>query len=205
MMVTVMEISLTTISLTTNSLKFIPGALQADEFVEQAQVTNWPARLAWTALVLGVIALVLWAMRRGWQARVRRQADVPAPQMPDTEPAKDALPGLYLGTSVSGDWLDRIAAHGLGVRSRASVDWSDSGIAIHRQGAPSLVIPAADLLGVRADSGVAATVRSKDSVVVVTWQLGERVVDTGFRADDSQAHRTVLDGLMATFPREARA
>jgi hypothetical protein len=76
---------------------------------------------------------------------------------------------------------------------------------MHRQGAPSLVIPAADILGVRADSGVAATVRSKDSVVVITWQLGERVVDTGFRADDASGHRTVLDGLMDTFLREAGA
>lgn len=182
-----------------------PGAVVAEGFVEQAQVTNWPARLAWTALVLGVIALVLWAMRRGWKNRVQRQSDVPAPAAPVAEPSAQAVPGLYLGTAVSGDWLDRIAAHGLGVRSRASLDWSDAGIAVHREGAPSMQIPAADILGVRADSGVAATVRSKDSVVVVTWQLGDRVVDTGFRADDSAGHRTVLDGLMGTFPREARA
>ena len=187
------------------SFMTVPGRLISQEFVEQAQVTNWPARIAWTALVIGVIALVLWAMRRGWKARVQRQSDVPAPAAPTDEPTAEAIPGLYLGTSVSGDWLDRIAAHGLGVRSRASVDWSESGIEMHRQGAPSLVIPAADILGVRADSGVAATVRSKDSVVVITWQLGERVVDTGFRADDSSGHRTVLDGLMGTFPREARA
>jgi hypothetical protein len=187
------------------SFMTVPGRLISEEFVEQAQVTNWPARIAWTALVIGVIALVLWAMRRGWKARVQRQSDVPAPAAPTAEPMEEAIPGLYLGTSVSGDWLDRIAAHGLGVRSRALVDWSESGVAMHRQGAPSLVIPAADILGVRADSGVAATVRSKDSVVVITWQLGERVVDTGFRADDASGHRTVLDGLMDTFLREAGA
>lgn len=177
----------------------------AEEFVEQAQVTNWPLRLALVAVMAALIALVVWGMRRGWRARMRRQADIPAPAQVSSEPSERAVPGLYVGTSVAGDWLDRIAVHGLGVRSRASIAWTIDGIAIHRQGAPSLWIPAGDVLEVRADRGVAATVRSKDSVVVVTWRLGGREVDTGFRADDGDGHRTVLDGLMAEFPRGARA
>jgi hypothetical protein len=36
-------------------------------------------------------------------------------------------------------------------------------------------------------------------MVVVTWRLGDRVVDTGFRADASADHATVLDGLVTTF------
>ena len=37
----------------------------------------------------------------------------------------------------------------------------------------------------------------KDSVIVVTWRLGDLEVDTGFRADDGDDHRALLDGLMA--------
>ena len=177
----------------------------AEEFVEQAQVTNWPIRLALVAAMVAIIAVVLWAMRRGWQARIRRQADLGEPADATGEPTADAVPGLYIGTAFAGDWLDRVAAHGLGVRSRARLDFSDRGIAIYRDGAPSLWIPAGQVLLVRVDSGVAGTVRSKDSVVVVTWRLGDRDLDTGFRADDAAGHRTVLDGLMSTFPREARA
>ena len=51
----------------------------------------------------------------------------------------------------------------------------------------------------RTDRGVAGTVRSKDGMVVVTWRLGDRVVDTGFRADAAADHATVLDGLVTTF------
>ena len=51
----------------------------------------------------------------------------------------------------------------------------------------------------RTDRGVAGTVRSKDGMVVVTWRLGDRVVDTGFRADATTDHATVLDGLVTTF------
>ena len=179
--------------------------LIAVEFVEQAQVTNWPARLGLVALMLAIIAATLWAMRRGWQARMRRQADLGEPAEATGEPTPDAVPGLYIGTAFTGDWLDRVAAHGLGVRSRANLDFSTEGIAIYRSGAPSLWIPAADILAVRVDRGVAGTVRSKDSVLVVTWRLGDRDLDTGFRADEAAGHRTLLDGLMSTFPREARA
>lgn len=177
----------------------------SEEFVEQAQVTNWPLRLAMVAVMVALIVLVVWGMRRGWLARMRRQTDIPAPAQVEAEASARAVPGLYVGTSIAGAWLDRIAVHGLGVRSRASIEWSEGGIAMHRQGAPSLWIPADDVLSIRADSGVAGTVRSKDSVVVITWRLGERELDTGFRADEGEGHRTVLDGLMADFPRGARA
>ena len=36
-------------------------------------------------------------------------------------------------------------------------------------------------------------------MIVVTWRLGDAVLDTGFRADETSAHGTVLDGLTATF------
>jgi len=179
--------------------------IPTEEFVEQAQVTNWPARLALVGVMFAVIAVVIWGMRRGWVARMRRQEGIPAPDQAPQDPSEDSVPGLYVGTALNGDWLNRVAVHGLGVRSRSQVDWSDSGISIHRQGTTSVWIPAEDVLAVRADRGVAGTVRSKDSVIVITWRLGDSEVDTGFRADDASGHRSVLDGLMVTFPREARA
>ena len=48
------------------------------------------------------------------------------------------------------------------------------------------------------------TVRSKDGMVVITWRLGDRVLDTGFRADATADHATVLDGLMGQFPMEVQ-
>lgn len=182
------------------------GALPWEALTEQAQVTNWPARLALVALMLGLIALALWGMRRGWRGRQARQAGIPEPHpVVASEPHPPAVEGLYLGSATAGQWLDRIAVHGLGVRSRATIAWSSERIEIFRQGAPSFSIAGPDIISVRTDSGVASTVRSKDSVVVVTWRLGEFELDTGFRADDGAGHRTLLDGLMATFPSGARS
>jgi hypothetical protein len=171
-------------------------------FTEQASVTNWPVRVFLVGVMFVIIALVLWAMLRGWRAREGRQADIPVPQewKDASEADSSAVLGLYVGTSTAGHWLDRIAVHGLGVRSRAEVSLSANGVGIRREGAPSFLIPARDLRGVRTDRGVAGTVRAKDSVIILTWQLGPRLVDTGFRADEGTDHRTLLDGLMAAFP-----
>ena len=176
-------------------------AVVAADYVEQASVTDWPARLLLVVVLLALIAAALWAMRRGWVRRGRRQADLPPPA--DLPPAGAvlgaAVPGLFAGTGVHGDWMDRIVVHDLGVRSRGSIAWGPEGIWIDRDGARSLFVPAADIVAVRADRGVAGTVRSKDSMVVITWRLGDRVLDTGFRADAASDHQSVLDGLVATF------
>jgi hypothetical protein len=50
---------------------------------------------------------------------------------------------------------------------------------------------------------VAGTVRGRDSVIVLTWRLGEAVLDTGFRADRGEDHAALLDGLMDTYPSPA--
>lgn len=173
----------------------------AADYSEQAQVTNWPARIALIAIMAGLVALALWGMRRGWLNRGRRQADIPAPAAgpPAGTELSDAVEGLFAGTGTAGDWMDRIVVFDLGVRSRTAVSWGPEGIWFDRQGARDLFIPAGSVVAVRADRGVAGTVRSKDGMVVVTWRLGDRVLDTGFRADVTSAHATVLDGLVATF------
>lgn len=174
---------------------------RAADYTEQAPVTNWPARVAFVLATLGLIALVVWGMRRGWVNRGRRQADLPAPPATPPSDAELGTPieGLYAGTGVNGDWMDRIVVFDLGVRSRADISWGSAGVWLDRHGARSLFIPAGSISGVRADRGVAGTVRSKDSMAVITWRLGERVLDTGFRADASADHSRVLDGLVATF------
>ena len=173
-----------------------PVVVVAEEFTEQATVSDLPARLALVALVVGLIAPALWGMRRGWQGRVARHSSMAEPSAFDA-PASSGVPGLYLGTSISGDWLDRVAVHELGVRSRASFHLVDGGVGIRRDGARSFLIPASAVRGVRTDRGVAGTVRGKDSVIVVTWMLADDVLDTGIRAYDGADHAALLDGLMA--------
>jgi hypothetical protein len=175
-------------------------AVLTADYTEQAPVTNWPARIALVLIVVLLIALALWGMRRGWRNRQARQAWIPAPaDAPSPAPLSAPVEGLYIGTATAGDWMDRIAVHDLGVRSRAWISWSEDGIFLERVGARSVFIPRGDVAGVRLDRGVAGTVKAKDSVIVVTWRLGDAVIDTGFRADDAVGHRAVLDGFTSTY------
>ena len=171
------------------------------DYTQQAEVTNWPARIVLVVIVVALIALALWGMRRGWRNRQGRQAWIPAPlDLPTADDLSEPVEGLFLGSATAGDWMDRIAVHDLGVRSRAALSWGDHGVWLDRVGARSVFIPADDVVGVRLDRGVAGTVKAKDSVVVGTWRLGEAVGDTGFRADEAAGHAAVLDGLMSAYP-----
>ena len=174
--------------------------LLATDYTQQAQVTNWPARIVLVVVVLALIALALWGMRRGWRNRQARQAWIPAPlDEPGDAVLSDPVEGLYIGSALAGDWMDRVAVHDLGVRSRATMQWGPQGIYLDRVGAMSVFIPANDIQAVRLDRGVAGTVKAKDSVIVVTWRLGDAAIDTGFRADHGDGHAAVLDGLAETF------
>lgn len=164
------------------------------EYVEQATVSNWPGRIALIAVMVAVIMLALWGMRRGWLNRQARQVDVPAPidRPVELESWLADVQGVYLGSSRGGDWLDRIAVHDLGIRSRATVHAGASGLWIEREAARSCWIPREAVLAIRLDRGIAATARSKESVIIIQWQLGSSVIETGFRADESAGQRTLL-------------
>jgi hypothetical protein len=171
---------------------------------ESAPVTEWGPRLVLTAAVLAVIGLAIWGMWHGWRAREARQADIPAP----TPPPADALAegsdagvaGQYVATTVSGDLLDRVVAHGLGHRGRAVLRAGDTGVLLQRVGEVDLWIPQADLRAVRLGSGQAQRSFEAGGLILITWLLGDREVDTGFRADDPDQHVATASALSALVP-----
>jgi hypothetical protein len=173
------------------------GVLLAAE-PTSAPVTQWPLRILLVLIVVGVIALVLLGMRRGWLRRARSQEDLPAPPMPDRVPeGAEAIPGVFLGSTSHGDWLDRIVVHDLGVRSRVSAQVLPEGVALWREGARDLLIPTASLRGAAMARGIAGKAYERDGVLVITWDLGGRLIDTGLRADVAEDQRTLLESVLA--------
>lgn len=163
------------------------------------------------AVVLVVVAALL-LMRRGWRRRAQAQADVPVPSdaplpgapTPPAETPDAAAPvrlgpvgGRYLATTTAGDWLDRIVVHGLGVPSRAEVTVREDGALITRTGARDLFVPSDDVVGARLDRGIAGAVYEDGGLVVLTWRLGDRDLDTGFRSDHPDGHAELVTALAA--------
>jgi hypothetical protein len=162
-----------------------------------------PASPEWVlpvTVMFAVLALAYLGMWRGWRRRARRHPLPPlepVPAVADLPPAKLQAGARYFGTTVSGDWLDRVVAQGLGARSSARLSLSTEGLDVIRL-AGSFRIPASALRGARHDQGIAGKVVPPHGVLVVTWQHGDLLLDTGFRLTDevvaekgtTEAHNT---------------
>src|SRR5680860_1686400 len=69
-----------------------------------------------------VLILAYFLMWRGWRKRSTKHDIpelVPVPAVADLPAAKLQAGARYFGTTVSGNWLDRVVARGLGARSTA--------------------------------------------------------------------------------------
>ncbi|MFJ2649347.1 hypothetical protein ACIO1C_21755 [Streptomyces sp. NPDC087420] len=168
---------------------FLPPKLTLPLAAEQksAEVTDWAARIGWVVGLLLFVVLIYWLMRQGWKWRGSLQSDVPdLPTAPETPgEARLTLTGRYHGSTTAGQWLDRIVAHGLGARSRVELTLTDAGLDVVRPGATDFFIPAAQLREARLDKGIAGKVLAEGGLLIVTWQHGDRLIDSGFRSDRS--------------------
>ncbi len=163
---------------------------------ESVPVTHVGLRLLLTLATLALIGLGLWGMRRGWRNRGARQSGVPQPPSPPRDlPPAQAVPGLYVATTTAGDLLDRIVVHGLGNRGRAELYLRTEGLLIDRTGEPSLWIPRESLVDVRLGRGQAQKAFEAGGVILVRWALGGYEFETGFRADDPDAHVATASAL----------
>jgi len=180
-----------------------------------ASTGDWPARVLLSMCVLAAIVSCLALMRKGWKRRGARQSDVAAlpsvPPIPGSIDPRDvtSVPARYLGASRSGDWLDRVVVHGLGVPSEAHVTVrppaatataTAAGVWVLRRGAPDVYVAAAELHGVRHDRAVAGRAYERDGVLVLTWLHGGALIDLGLRVRDSDVAEQLRRAVVALAP-----
>ena len=161
-------------------------------------------RTLWVLVLAALVLLVFYGMRRGWLSRQRRQAALPAfPAVPDNLAEPELLPatGMYVGTTRAGDWQDRIAVGDIGHRANASARLYDSGVLLERDGASPLWIPRESVRDARVDHKLANKVVPGAGLLVVTWQLDDALLDTGFRADDKTIQAEWAQALSETAQR----
>lgn len=168
-------------------------------------------RVLLTLAMVVLIALAFWGLYRGWQSRMRRQADIPVlPAVPAEIGSELTAPlaGVYVSTTRSGSWQDRIVAQGLGVRDRALVRATTAGVLIERETEEPLFLPRASLRAIGTAPGIAGKVMGQaGGVLLLTWDLSGTALDSGVRADDPdeqqvwlQAARTLLTDTPHTTP-----
>lgn len=172
------------------------------------------ARVLWVLALAALAALVLYGMRRGWVNRARRQSArlEPFPQPPDgLSEGERLLPpadGLYVGTTRADDWQDRIAVGDIGHRAATTATLWPSGLLLDRSGASEIWIPVESLRAARVDHKLANKVVPGAGLLVVTWQLGDQLLDTGFRDEDKTRQNEwveAIDGLVGAGDAAARS
>ena len=146
--------------------------------------------------------LVLWAlavllMRRGY--RRRRAADeaalgdLPAVPAPAREPDGRAL---YTGTTHGGTRADRIAAGGL--FGRGPCEWWLDGDTVVFRRVRGPVVRCTGLRDVGLVGAHAGRVLAPGRIAVISWTLGETLVDSGFAFDDAQSAAAFRDSVLST-------
>lgn len=152
-----------------------------------------------TLLVLVLVAVVVGAyalMRAGLRRRLAAQSAIAAPSPLLTSPVlAGPWEGKYLGATFADRWLDRIDAHGLGARSMVTVTRTRDGVNVQRIGEPSFGIPQSALVAVRADKALAGRAYEDGGIVVLTFRLGDVLVDAGFRFPSTDDHVAALAAL----------
>jgi hypothetical protein len=84
------------------------------------------------------------------------------------------------------------------VRSRARLTLTAQGLLVERTGAPGFFVPAAALRGARLDRAIAGKVLPEGGLLVVTWEHGGTLIDSGFRSDHAAEHAAWVAALTRT-------
>lgn len=150
----------------------------------------------WTAIVVvAVVLTMIGLMALGWRNRSRSQAglfdELPGPPSDPGEIVLGPLTGVYIGSTLAGDWQARIARAPLGHRSAATLTAHTGGVRLELADA-DVWIPRADLVDVRRASALANKTVPGGGILVARWQVtgpdGRTLVDSGFRADDKDTY-----------------
>ncbi|MCW2678781.1 MAG: integral rane protein [Frankiales bacterium] len=154
-------------------------------------------RALYTLLTLAAVAGLYVLMLKGWRSRQRRQGDLPPPPVATgaREPLLPAVPGLFVGTTAAGDWLDRIAVHDLGHRASGWLTVATNGVHVEREGLPELYLPYDAITQAATGDALAGKVVGRDGMLLLDWHLGDRLLTSGFRADDHAEHQRLVEAI----------
>jgi len=162
-----------------------------------APVHHVSGYIGWTIGLAIIVGLIYWLMRQGWQWRRTMQSGLPEllPLPKHTTEAVLELEGKYLGSTTAENWLDRIVAHHLGARSLVELTLTGDGLSVVRPASADFFVPVAALRGARTDHRIAGKVVPEGGLLVVTWEHGGALLDSGFRSDHPAEHETWVTAI----------
>ncbi|MET1044333.1 MAG: hypothetical protein ABWX59_09475 [Microbacteriaceae bacterium] len=154
-------------------------------------------RTFWAVVTIGILALLLALMLLGWRARRRRQSGMATPEAPPATLGRTLIEvqALYVGTTVTGEPLNRITVKGLGFRARATLTVAETGLVLAIPGQSDVFIARDRITGVgRATWTIDRTVEP-DGLLLIGWRLGGTAVDSYLRLTGDASLGEVIDRI----------
>lgn len=154
-------------------------------------------RVTPTVVIAGIVLLVFIGLAFGWFARRRRQAALPALEVPPATlgAALAVDDGFYVATTRADAPTDRIAVRGLGFRARAGVAVHPEGVVLSIAGRPDAFIPTSSIVGVGRATWTIDRVVGTDGLVFIRWTYGGTDVDTNLRVPEPNALIAALQAI----------
>lgn len=166
------------------------------------------ATYAFGFVIVILIGVAIRRMLGGWRERAARQAELVGalPPVPDVLGASivEPMPGLYIGSTIAGNWLERINVGDLGYRCRAVLSRYPGGLLLERFGAGPIWMADDSVAGVRTERALAGKVlpiggkaagATGAGLLVIRWRLPSGAeIDTGFRGDGRPDYRRWTTG-----------
>jgi hypothetical protein len=105
----------------------------------------------------------------------------------------------YVATTVKGNPLDRVTAHGLGARGNGRVTISADGVLIERNGERALGIAASQITGVaRASTAIDRAVET-DGLIQIDWQQDGFAMSTFLRSARTDERNQIFNYLESLY------
>jgi hypothetical protein len=163
---------------------------------ESAPVTEIGKRTLLTLIMFAIIGLSFWGMRIGWRNRARREVAPPITELPiGIKQVTEPVAARFAGTTISGNWLDRITNFDLGTPRGIDLQIFEEGIYLSDQTNFKLWLAKNSITNIKTSRGIAGDVVEKDGMLIITWQLGELLVDSGIRVSRHADHELIVKAL----------
>jgi len=158
-----------------------------------------PARYPIMAvLVTALIAFLVIVAFRAWRARATQQENIfssPLEWLEHPSGGRQWTAVQYVATTVAGEPLNRVTAHGLGARGFGKVTISVDGILIERNGERSIGIKASQVTGALGSNIAIDRAVEPEGLIQINWHQDGFDLNTFIRARNNQDRKQMFEQL----------
>lgn len=145
------------------------------------------------ALLVAIVALAYLALRAWRNHSLEQTRSLGQLPTPITHEDSVELDGSYVATTFGDQPLNRVKGLGLGMRGKATVEFSKRGVTIWRVGEVALHIPTGSIVGLDRATAVIDRAVEAAGLTRITWRISNQNLDTYVRFSRNSDQQRFID------------